>query len=63
MEGTAVAKFAADARFAAVALDDVFDDGEAEAGAALIARAGFVHAVEAFIDAFKGFGWDAGADP
>ncbi len=42
-------------------LDEVFDDGEAEAGAALLAGSGFVHPVEALEDAFEGIRRDAGA--
>src|SRR5277367_4928277 len=38
--------------FAAVGFDDVFGDGEAEAGTAGFAGAGGVHAIEAFEDAF-----------
>src|SRR5262245_58538511 len=61
VEGGAFAGFTFGPDFAAVALDNVFDDGETEAGAALFTRAGFVHAIEAFEDAFQGFRWDAGA--
>ncbi len=46
---------------AAVGLDDVFDDGEAESGASLFAGAGFVDAEEAFEDALAGVFGDAGS--
>ncbi len=46
---------------AVVGLDDVFDDGETESGAALFAGAGFVDAEEAFEDALLGVFWDAGS--
>ena len=46
---------------AVVGLDDVFDDGEAESGAALFAGAGFVDAEEAFEDALAGVFGDAGS--
>src|SRR5687767_14930872 len=60
-ESAAVAEFALDPDFAAVGLDDVFDDGEAEAGAALVAGAGAIDTVEAFEDAALRFGRNAGA--
>ena len=44
-----------------MSLDDVFDDGEAEAGAALLARTRFVHAIKSFEDAFEGLGRNSGA--
>ena len=44
---------------AAVDLGDVFDDGEAEAGAAHFPAAGAVDAVEAFEDSGEVFGGDA----
>ena len=40
---------------ATVALDEVLHDGKSKAGAALLARAGLVHAVEALEDSFEGF--------
>ena len=55
IESGAVAGFAGRPDPAAVALDDVLDNGESEAGAALLARAGLVHAVEALENAFEGF--------
>jgi hypothetical protein len=48
-----------DVHLAAVRLDDVLDDGEAEAGAAFVPRAAFVDAVEALEDARHGFRRDA----
>ena len=60
-ESAAVAEFAFDPDLAAVGLDDVFDDGEAEAGAALVAGAGAIDAIEAFEDAALCFGWNARA--
>src|ERR1041385_2720791 len=44
---------------ASLGLDEVFDDGEAKAGAALLARARFVHTIKAFKDAFERVGRDA----
>src|SRR5258708_11588414 len=46
-EGRALAGRALDVEAAAVAVDDVLDDGEAQPGAAQLARAGGVDAVEA----------------
>src|SRR5687767_9527237 len=60
-ESAALAEFALYPDFAAVGLDDVFDDGEAEAGAALVAGAGAIDAVETFEDAALRFGRNAGA--
>ena len=42
---------------ATVALDEMLDNGKAKTGAALLARAGLVHAVEALEDPFEGLGW------
>ena len=47
---------ALDPHLAAVGLDDVLDDGQAKAGPAGVARAGFVQAVEALEDALAGVG-------
>jgi hypothetical protein len=33
---------------ASMGLNDVFDDGQTQAGSTLLARSGFVHAVKAF---------------
>src|SRR6185312_5777932 len=52
---------AADVDGAAVGLGYVFDDGEAEAGAAHFARAGAVDAVEALKDAGEVMGRDSEA--
>src|SRR5687768_9481757 len=49
-EGGALARLALDVDAPAVRLRHVFDDGEAEAGAALFARAAAVDAVEALED-------------
>src|SRR4051794_37036976 len=42
-------------------LDNMFDNGEAEAGAALLAGTAAVHPVEAFEDAFEAVGGNARA--
>src|SRR5258708_6728291 len=42
--------------------DDMFRDGEAEAGASGLARAGFIHAIETLEEARQMFGGDAGAE-
>jgi hypothetical protein len=55
----AVAAFGPD--LSAVELHDVFDDGEAESGAAGFAGAGFIEAIEPFEDALQGIGREAGA--
>src|SRR6185295_17959120 len=44
---------------AVVRLHDVFDDGESKPGAALLARARLVHAIEPFEDALGRIGRDA----
>src|SRR5215831_9370459 len=59
-DGAAVI-FALDRDLAAVGLDDMLDDGEAQARAAGLARAGLVHAVETFEDARQVLGHDADA--
>src|SRR5947209_4941924 len=61
MEGRAFARFAHGPDTPAVALDDVFYDGKPEAGAALLARAGFIHAIKPLEYSFERFGGDAGA--
>ena len=61
VEAGAFAEFALGPDLAAVAGDDVFHNGEAEAGAALITGAGFIHTVKALEDAIDGFGGNAGA--
>ena len=58
----AVAEFALGPDAAAVGLDDVLDDGEAEAGAAGFTGAGLVHTVESLEDAVEVLGGDAGAE-
>ena len=55
IEGRAAPGLAGRPDSAAVALDEVLDDGEPKARAALLARAGLVHAIEALEDSFKGF--------
>jgi hypothetical protein len=45
-EDGALAEFAVDVDRAAVVADDVFDNGEAEAGSPQLARAGRIDAVE-----------------
>ena len=60
-ERAAAARRAFDADFAAEGLGEVLHDREAEAGAAELARAGFVDAVEAFENAFLIGGFDADA--
>ncbi len=57
-----MAEFAFGADGAAVGEHDVLGDGEAEAGAAGFAGAGFVDAVEAFEEARQMLGGDAGAE-
>src|SRR6185312_16465019 len=54
-------RHAFDTHFAAVGLDDVFHDGQAEAGAALLPRARLVDAVETFEYPGKRFSRNAGA--
>src|ERR1043166_8312291 len=61
VKGGAVAEFARSPDTTTLSLHEVFDDGQAEAGAALLARAGLVHAIKAREDAFEGFGGNAGA--
>ena len=61
-EGASVAEFAVGTDGATVGAHDVLGDGEAEAGAAGFARAGFVDAVEALEEARKMLGGDAGAE-
>src|SRR3954471_21806298 len=61
VERTALPDFGFMPNLAVVALDDVFDNGQAEASAALFARTGFIHAIEPFEDAVHAFGRDAGA--
>lgn len=60
-EGGALAGIAFGPDFAAMGLDDVLHDGEAETGAALFAGSRGIHAVEAFEDAVQGFAGDAGS--
>ena len=62
MEGCALAQLALCPDAAAVGLDDVFDDGKTEAGAAGFARTRLVDAVEALEDALEVVGGDAGAE-
>src|ERR1039458_259308 len=62
VEGCAGAEFAFGPDAAAVGQDDVLDDGQAEAGAAGLAGACFVDAVEALEDAIEVLGGDAGAE-
>ena len=62
VEVSAVAQFAFGPDASAVGLDDVLDDGQAQAGAAGLAGAGFVNAVEALEDAVEVLGGDAGAE-
>src|SRR5207244_221559 len=57
----AAAGFAADVELAAVALRDVLDDRQAETGAARLARAAAVDAVEALGQARQGLAPDADA--
>src|SRR5713101_8077828 len=62
----ALAQLALYPDFAAVRLHDVFDDGEAEAGAARLARARAVHAVKSLEDAVLRLGgnsWAVALDP
>src|ERR1700675_1232204 len=61
-EGAAAGEFAFGADGAAVGQHDVFGDGEAQAGAAGFAGAGFVDAIEAFEQAGQVLGGDAGAE-
>src|SRR5260221_9625393 len=60
-KGGAVAKIAFGADGAAVGQHDVLGDGEAEAGAAGFAGAGFVDAIETFEEARQVLGGDTGA--
>ena len=60
-ERAALARFACDAHAAAERLGQVLDDRQAQAGAAELARAGFVDAVEALEDATLVFWLDADA--
>ena len=60
-EAAAFADFAVDFEGGVVFGEGVFDDGEAEAGAAALAAAAFVDAVEAFGEVGDVFGFDAGA--
>ena len=53
VEGLAGAEFAFGPDAAAVGQDDVLDDGQAEAGAARLAGARFVDAIEALEDAIE----------
>ena len=61
VELRAVAEFALSPEAATVSLEDVLDDGEAEAGAAGFAGAGLVNAVKPLEDAMEVFRGDAGA--
>src|SRR5579883_1359844 len=60
-EATAAVRFALDPDPAAMGEDEVFDDGEAEAGAAEFARASLVDPVEALEQAGQILFWDADA--
>lgn len=55
IEGRATARVAGRANYAAVVLNNVFNDGESKPRPALLARAGLVHAIEALEDSFEGF--------
>ena len=59
-EGAAVADVAGDRDTAAVRMGDVFDDGEAQAGAAEVATASLVDAVEALEEPGQVLSSDAG---
>src|SRR3954469_17275134 len=61
-ECATVAEFAFGADGAAVGEHDVFGDGQTEAGAAGLAGAGFVDAVEALEETRQMLGGDAGAE-
>jgi len=61
-EHRAVGEFAFSADGAAVGQHDVFGDGEAEAGSSGLAGAGFIHAIEAFEEAWKMLGGDTSAE-
>ena len=62
VEAGAVAKLAFSPDASAVSLHNVLDDGEAEAGAAGLARARLVDAIKALEDALEMLGGDAGAE-
>ena len=62
VEGGAAAQFAFCPDASAVGQDDVLDDGQTEAGAARLARARFINAIEALEDAGEVFAGDAGAE-
>jgi hypothetical protein len=55
VERSAAAQFAFSPYASAVGQHDVLDDGETKAGASGLARAGFIHAIEALEDALKMF--------
>src|SRR5579864_4812057 len=61
-EGAAVVEVAFGADGAGVGAHDVFGDGQAEAGAAGFAGAGFIDAVEAFEEAGQMLGGDSSAE-
>src|SRR3984957_19585454 len=61
VERCALLHFALDPGLAAVSLNDMFDYGQPQPRAALLARAGAVHAVEALEDAAQRIGRNAGA--
>ena len=54
-EGAALAQFALHADTAPQGVDRVLDDGQPQTGSPQISRPGFIHAVEAFEDAFPMF--------
>ena len=61
MEGGALARLALDPGFAAVGLDNMFDDCQPQAGAPAFAGPGAVHPVEPLEYAADGFGGDSRA--
>src|ERR1039458_10722476 len=61
MEGGALAQLAFDPGLSAVGLNNMFDNGQPQAGAAAFPGAGAVHAVEPLKDAADGVGGDARA--
>src|SRR2546421_12603406 len=59
IEGGAVAELAFGPDPPALACDQMFHNGKTKAGAALFARAGFIHAIESLENAFQCIGRDA----